>query len=171
MEPIELRVKWTFDEFDEGFTLVRRRAVVRSYLIMGGWTCVMAFGAYRFYQAGGLAASVPLLFATVLFGTLTALTQWRYRTALRRVWKQTEALREESELTIDDVGLSWDAPSGDTRLNWSAFTHWVETPNQFVLFRGPKLPYPLPKRCFADAEVVDHVRDAFTQRIGTAQAT
>jgi len=58
---------------------------------------------------------------------------------------------------------------GESKINWTAFDKYAETPNLFVVSTPPRVFYMLPKHVFSQADQAA-VRQLLAQKIGTNES-
>jgi hypothetical protein len=117
-----------------------------------------------------LAFSVPshaLLPSLGAMAAVTALLVWAYgrgqdvekwfRTTFAKRGLQTLELTEERFVMRDDIGRS--------SLAWEVVVHWVETDEDFYVYRDATSYHVLPKRAFSGSESATLVRQLLTDRV------
>jgi hypothetical protein len=84
---------------------------------------------------------------------LQAETRWRSRRALVR----DPHVDEPYHIEIDSTGIRVWCDHIDTRYMWNGITKTVETPDYYLLLRGPSGGAAIPKR-FLDEEMEEELR-------------
>ena len=96
-------------------------------------------------------AAVPLMLAGPV----------RRRSYLRHVYDRSPLQGSRRRVRLDEAGYAEWTPVRRTAVSWAGFSHYNETPRQFLLYMGSYHPVPLPKRSIAalgDPGLVDRVR-------------
>lgn len=86
----------------------------------------------------------------------------------RRAFRRETEFKNEYVATIDENEVQFSSSNRQSRFQWTAFSRWVETPNLFLFFYGPKHFIYIPKRLFSAAEQ-ETVRQMLAEKIGSAK--
>ena len=71
---------------------------------------------------------------------------------VRNAYKRDRRLHQDFQAEITETGIDAASGTATTKYTWEAFRRWSETPHLFLLFQGPKMYNPFPKRAFSAAE-------------------
>jgi hypothetical protein len=95
------------------------------------------------------------------------------RRRARRAIRHNPSAQGEIVLTIDDRGIAARFATGNSQLEWRAFTRYRETNRMFLLFSGSERWTFVPKRVMSSEQVQefrrllrDHVRQDQTPSVG-----
>ena len=95
------------------------------------------------------------------------------RRRARRAIRMNPSAQGEIVLTIDSRGIAAVFPTGNSQLEWRAYTKYRETNRMFLLFSGSERWTFVPKRVMSSEQIqelrdllCDHVRQDQTPSIG-----
>lgn len=135
----------------------RRRVIALVLGAMGAVTALLALSVRS-------SALLPSLGA---MGAVTALLLWLTARGgnLEKAFRDTFGKRgvQTLELTEERFGIRDDA--GRSSLAWEVIVHWVETDEDFYVYRDAASYHLLPKRAFSSSESVTLVRQLLTDRV------
>ncbi|MHB8540817.1 MAG: YcxB family protein [Candidatus Acidiferrales bacterium] len=138
-----------------------KRLFVPVVLIIG--ILFLLGGIYRlFYRSHAVWTIFDFVyggFVVIYYGPLRA---WRFR----RDFLKAKTLQGEKTAMLDEEKICISGAFGESKINWTAFGKYAETPNLFVLFVPPRVFYMLPKRAFSQADQAA-MRELLAQKIGT----
>ena len=87
---------------------------------------------------GGLVVCLALLL--IVFGALVVVPS--------QVYRGSEKLKQEYEITFSVDGLHFQTAGIDSRLEWELYKNWIEGPEFFILYHGEREFSVIPKRAF-----------------------
>ncbi|AFY32762.1 YcxB family protein [Calothrix sp. PCC 7507] len=77
---------------------------------------------------------------------------------ISRNWKSQPGAKSDISVETTEEGLQITTQSSDSRLKWSLYTHWKETPNLFMVYQSHNCFNIFPKRAFSSEEQVNEFR-------------
>ncbi len=89
---------------------------------------------------------------------------WTARRRIRGFWNRHPFVAEPVQAWLDENGFGFETYSGRTQLRWHTFSHWMETAELFLIFRGPMMCHYLPKRAMTNQ--IEECRNMLRQFIG-----
>ena len=101
-------------------------------------------------------------FVVIYYDPLRA---WRFK----RDFPKAKTLQGEKTAVLGEESIYISGAFGESKINWTAFGKYAETPNLFVLFIPPRVFYMLPKRALSPADQ-DAIRQLLAQKIGTKKS-
>jgi hypothetical protein len=110
-------------------------------------------------------ARTPLFIIMALTAYSAATVFPRMRGQLRRHWANHPFSGAQTRVTLDGAGVRTDSWNGYGVTLWHGFTHYQETADAFLVFRGPRDVQILPKRAFT-AEQIERCRGMLRSHIG-----
>ena len=90
-----------------------------------------------------------------------------YRFFMLSGWKNNPGWREPIELQISEEGIMYVSPSIQANIKWPVYSHFIETPNLFLIYPVQQLYGVLPKRAFRTREQARDFRRLLKVKIGT----
>ena len=75
------------------------------------------------------------------------------RIQVKRCLRCSPSARGEIVLALDDEGTVATFPTGESRLNWRAYTKYKETGSMFLLFFSPYRYMSIPKRAMTPKQI------------------
>lgn len=102
---------------------------------------------------------LPLAGMAILWPSLMLLSP--YYTGGKAL-RQTPGLAGPRTMDISAEGLHVRSATVDSKLAWSLYSRWTETKKAFVLYQGPNIVVPLPKRVMS-AEQQETLRGLLNQ--------
>jgi hypothetical protein len=96
------------------------------------------------------------LLSFVLPVSIVAILMTYFQVAGRRAWVKQALANVGGPTTyrFDDFGFSSESKLRQHRLAWAALARTVDTPESFLIYTTPQTVLIVPKRAFADADVV-----------------
>jgi YcxB-like protein len=148
-------------EAQRSFTMATgsQRLVLRGLQVFG--VILVLVGLLNL--AANPTSPLPSIFPAVL-GLLWLAMPWINTWKLRRDFRGSPSLAGEVELSVSDGGLEITSPVGTAQIRWAAFARYIESPNLFLLFEGPRIFRIVPKRAFAPADL-ENFRTLLTAHI------
>ncbi|MHB8410431.1 MAG: YcxB family protein [Candidatus Acidiferrales bacterium] len=138
-----------------------KRLFVPVILIIG--ILFLLGGVYGLFSRGD---AVWTIFDFVYGGFVVTyygpLRTWRFK----RDFLKAKTLQGEKTAVLGEEKIYISGAFGESKINWTAFGRYAETPNLFVLFVPPRVFYMLPKRAFSQADQAT-IRQLLAQKIGT----
>jgi hypothetical protein len=107
----------------------------------------------------------PLLLSAFFVVRATAMP-FTVRDTLRTYYRQHPMLAEETVTTLSAEGVRNQTSTSDALIRWHAFTHYAETPELFLLYRGPKYVHYLPKRALGEPGQLEQCRQYLVNFVG-----
>ena len=95
-----------------------------------------------------------------------------YEVPRMKVWKalrNNPSAQGEIIFVLNDKGTAATFPTGESRLDWRAYTKYRETETIFLLFFSPYRCMSIPKRVMSP-EQIEELRSLLRTRISTRQA-
>lgn len=134
----------------------------RKHLIYKGLGMLAIFlGAWTFLTNGfGLGPALLLVLGAFLWFDPVPLI------VLSAGLRNTPAVREPTELTVDERGTHFVFNKTRTTRAWEKYERFIESDRVFVLVYGRWAYSVIPKRALAGAEQVAALREILRQRIG-----
>ena len=77
------------------------------------------------------------------------------RIQVKRSLRSSPSAQGEIVLALDDEGTVATFPTGESRLNWRAYTKYKETGSMFLLFFSPYRYMSIPKRVMTPQQIED----------------
>jgi len=77
------------------------------------------------------------------------------RIQVKRNLRSSPSAQGEIVLALDDEGTVATFPTGESRLNWRAYTKYKETGSMFLLFFSPYRYVSIPKRAMTPQQIED----------------
>jgi len=77
------------------------------------------------------------------------------RIQVKRNLRSSPSAQGEIVLALDDEGTVATFPTGESRLNWRAYTKYKETGSVFLLFFSPYRYVSIPKRAMTPQQIED----------------
>jgi YcxB-like protein len=77
------------------------------------------------------------------------------RFQVKRSLRGSPSAQGEIVLALDDEGTVATFPTGESRLNWRAYTKYKETGSMFLLFLSPYRYMSIPKRAMTPQQIED----------------
>jgi hypothetical protein len=77
------------------------------------------------------------------------------RFQVKRSLRSSPSAQGEIVLALDDEGTVATFPTGESRLNWQAYTKYKETGSMFLLFFSPYRYMSIPKRVMTPQQIED----------------
>lgn len=77
------------------------------------------------------------------------------RFQVKRNLRNSPSAQGEIVFALDDEGTVTTFPTGESRLNWQAYTRYKETGSMFLLFVSPHRYMSIPKRAMTTQEIED----------------
>jgi hypothetical protein len=112
------------------------------------------------------SAGLPLAFGLFFTVGIPLLTRWNVQAMFR---KQPNLGHPVSiQINPDGLGMRSDRFTGENK--WSCYVGYVETPNLFMLYQGPRLFHAIPKRIFSDKAEVDEFRKLVDANVKKVQS-
>ncbi|MHB8754763.1 MAG: YcxB family protein [Candidatus Acidiferrales bacterium] len=167
MTDIRARFTYTPEEYAEAqraysrhMASCARRLFVPVILVIG--ILFLLGGVYRlFYRSDALWTIFDFVyggFVVIYYGPLRA---WRFK----RDFLKAKTLQGEKTVVLNEESICISGAFGESKINWTAFGKYAETPNLFVLFTPPRVFYMLPKHAFSQAGQAA-IRQLLAQKIG-----
>jgi len=97
------------------------------------------------------------LYPAVLVAAITAVVLWGAVHFLylpwlaRRMYRQHKMLRDASEISWDEQGITYRSTSAHSTIAWEDYVTWKESEHLFLLYLADRLFQMVPKRVFASA--------------------
>ena len=162
LRPLRVEYAITRDEFVRAnlhpFRAQRLRGILLYFLL----AALFVFLAWIDPEHGRWS----LLLLAAFFGVRAAIMPFTMRDMLRKYYREHAAFAEETVTTLSDQGMTNESPTGVAVTRWHAFTHYAETPELFLLYRGPKHVHYLPKRAFESPEQLELCRRYLVDYVG-----
>ncbi|MBE9042085.1 YcxB family protein [Oscillatoriales cyanobacterium LEGE 11467] len=89
-----------------------------------------------------------------------------YRFFMLGLWKNNPILRESVELHISEIGITYISQSIQTSIKWPVYSHFIETPNLFLIYPVQQVYGVLPKRAFSTREQALEFRRLLKIKLG-----
>jgi hypothetical protein len=151
-----MRLEYTISERDF-ISAQRAHSALGVLLPVVGGLLVLA-GIFELAIQRNLTNGIGPLLLGVVAASLLRL-QWSYH------YRRDTRLHDQYVAEISNEGIEITGATGDSRINWGAYTRYVETKGLFLLYFGPNLFNIFPKGCFAVGEV-DAFRTLVDEKIG-----
>jgi hypothetical protein len=153
----------TSDEFVESLmeaTRQRRRQTVWAFgslaLVFLALACIPLSFTFR-----------PLTFILALACLGLAMRVRRiYTGSFRRHWDQHPYHAEAADVTLTPTEFTRKTYSGYEQLRWHVFSHWGETKQLLLIFRGPHECFFIPKRAISGEDAIAACRELLQGTIG-----
>jgi hypothetical protein len=163
---MQIKFTLTAEEYAEAQQYWQRRLAPR-------WTRMSS--GFVFWVIGiiFILFGVLLLIASVWFGGILCtvyglfLVAWRgflRNFRFQREFRRSKTLQGEMTMDISEEGLWTSSGYGEGKVEWDAFSRYLETPHLFLLSVPPRLFYMIPKRAFI-AGNLEEPRQLFAQKI------
>jgi YcxB-like protein len=112
-------------------------------------------------RAIGFAKAAPVLLCV---GLLLSYPFLFFAARVKQDFKRHPHLAREYQLRADDENLLMSSNSSESGGKWSSFSSFKETPNLFLVYRGARTFFMVPKRGFVGAEA-DEFRELLRQKL------
>jgi len=108
----------------------------------------------------------PLLLILLIAGVQLFVRLLYLPRHVRRVYSQQRNLQLPFESVCTDSGIESSNANSTNRLPWNHLIRWKEGPALFVVYQSDLIFNIVPKRCFAEPDLVDAFRSLLTERLG-----
>ncbi|MBW4644831.1 MAG: YcxB family protein [Goleter apudmare HA4340-LM2] len=78
---------------------------------------------------------------------------------INRAWKNQPGVKTAINVETTEEGLQIKTDLSESKLNWSLYTHWQETPNLFMLYQSLNIFNLFPKRAFSSEAEMNEFRE------------
>jgi len=165
---MQARFTYTPEDYVEAQRAYQRHLASRGKRVFGAAIFIVGIlfvvaGVYLVVSRGDMFPTIFCLvyggFVVLYYGPLKA-------ARFRRDFHKAKTLQGEKTAVVGGEGVYISGAFGESKLHWSAFARYSETPNLFVLFIPPRLFQMLPKRAFSNAGQ-DVMRQLLAQEVGT----
>lgn len=109
-----------------------------------------------------LTVVVPNLF---LFGLLYVVTRISQNFMINRAWKSQPGVKSAIIVETTTEGLEITTESSESKLKWSLYTHWKETPNLFMIYQSNNCFNLFPKRAFNSEADINELRELLSTKL------
>jgi len=170
-EPSDLDFKLTLtkDDYKRAYRLFMRRSrYFRSFWVIVSLVFLYFISGHVFDLVGGedimtvMISVFPLLVMTVIF--VFFLYSWYPALVARSAPDVGTAF----DINIGDAGIVVSSAAAKARLGWSIFTGAIETPDDFLLFRGGAGFNSYPKRMLTGPQEIERLRETIRKNIPKA---
>jgi len=152
----------TFDEYLEGQRAYIKTSLFRYYIYWVFGILGITVGILGILVVPGMAAS----YIVILLGAYCVLSVTLFhRLRVTRLWKQEPNVSKQLSVEIAEDHLHFVSPHEDGRIKWSAFCHFMETKNLFMIFRQRNMFNAIPKRVFSNSGEVESFRNLLRRKI------
>lgn len=84
---------------------------------------------------------------------------------LKRNWNSQPNLKNEIRVETSDEELKITTPLAESKMQWSFYTHWRETPNSFMIYQSHACLNLFPKRAFVSNEQANEFRELLRAKL------
>jgi len=93
------------------------------------------------------------------------LLPWR----VTRIFNQNPALAALTRTTITEEGLALESARGQLRFGWPTIKRWKTNREMILVYHSSSQFHMFPRRCFAQPEEFDDLRELLGKHLGPAQ--
>ena len=93
-------------------------------------------------------ALYPIAFLIFIVGLVLFVIGFKLRATFDQLWDKNDAYRVRRDVTANDDFIEIHNSSGQVQLRWQDFSGYGEYQEVMVLFQGPTISHPFPKRFF-----------------------
>ncbi|MDY6940078.1 MAG: YcxB family protein [Cyanobacteriota bacterium] len=163
---MRLEFRLSLKDYQEAY-IANYKSQRTSYFFLWGLS-IIAIGLGLLYLFSPTLSSllmriVGLLFILLGIGLIPTLY---YRLFMLKAWRDNPNLREPIAIEITDEGIIYIAESIQANIKWPVCSHFIETPNLFLIYPFQQLYGVLPKRTFYTSEQAIEFRRLLQQKIG-----
>jgi YcxB-like protein len=152
-------------------------AANRLHMQKRGWRRVVSVVFWVLLGVGALlsadvaiqdpASGLPPLLLILLIAIVQLVVRLIYLPRrVRRVYSQQRNLQLPFESAVSDAGIEWQNANGKVQIPWSHLIRWKESAAMFVVYQSDIVFNMIPKRCLAQPEDVEALRNTLTERLG-----
>jgi YcxB-like protein len=151
------------------YKLTREDIVEANRTLNGGILPIMQVVGYITLALGIAATIISLLqhkpFTTNVVPIVVGLyLTFGWTAMVRNAYKRDRRLHQDFQAEITEGGVEVSSSTASSKYTWPAFRRWSETANLFLLFHGPKIYNPYPKRAFS-IEEAEEFRSLLTRNV------
>ncbi|WP_392535214.1 YcxB family protein [Nostoc sp. C117] len=84
---------------------------------------------------------------------------------IKRTWNSQPNLKNEISVETSDEELKITTPLSESKMQWSGYTHWRETPNLFMVYQSRNCLNMFPKRAFISDEQANEFRELLRAKL------
>ena len=161
IESGEVTFTLTVADFRSGMLAYRHKSALRRWsfrLLTGVIVLIVGLILILFITARDSNASRNLAPLGVLCILWVGLIWVSPSLSARHQFRHHPSAKGPVTLNFSEKGVHFSSQFYDSRIQWSAYSNWVEEPLVIALFTGPKVFYPIPKRAF-DKQQLNQFRD------------
>lgn len=108
---------------------------------------------------------LDLLQWVLITSMITTAYWWSPWLMARNVIKKSPSFQGDIRLRFDEEGMLWHSNASRAELKWSTFVRCREDEFSFLLYSGPNVVHPIPKRFFAVVSDVNTVRQILKSKV------
>lgn len=113
---------------------------------------------------------ISLLLGTLsIIGGIALIPEVYHRLFFSGLWRSHPVLREPIFLEITEDWLVYHSDSIQAQIKWHVYTHFLETPNLFLIYPNPHLYGVLPKRALGHPDQISEFRQFLRQKVRPPQ--
>lgn len=115
---------------------------------------------------------VSLMLGTLsIVGGIGLIPEVYHRLFFSGLWRSHPVLREQIFIEITEDWLVYHSDSIQAKIRWHVYTHFLETPNLFLIYPNHQLYGVLPKRALGHPERISEFRKFLRQKVGSPQTS
>jgi YcxB-like protein len=116
---------------------------------------LMAISAFWFFLDHlNLLAVIGLAIGMIIVFGLPLIRRWSWK----RKWEREPLYREQHEVSYSEEGIRYLMGHVESNLDWKYYQRMLESPDGFLLIYGDDAFNLLPKRAFANDEMINQFR-------------
>lgn len=101
----------------------------------------------------------------ILLTSLYALVYAQQYYAIKHDFEKQPIFRDSVSVEMSEEGLEVKTSTSESKIKWSSFSYWKETPNLFLLYYPSKLHDLFPKRAFESDRQIDEFQEILASRL------
>lgn len=175
-EKIELEIKYTADDYVRAMHFMQNRLPFNKYGFLFFPLVIVLFVAlYSFFASSESKESpLPAIVIGLVIGSLISalfllfknipnpLFKWN----VSRQFKSAPAFQETQRVIFDEDGIKGQNNLGGGETKWGAVIEAIESKDDFLFYTAKKFAMFFPKRCFANVEQQNQLRELIKRKLG-----
>jgi hypothetical protein len=140
----------------------KRLAITIAVAVLVG--IPILYSAFFSTDIGGRPPGMVLWFLLILPLLVLAVFYW----GISRQAERIEKIFEPAKVVFTEEGMESAGDSSSARMDWDDFYKIYETKQDFIFFPEKKIFYAIPKRFFADQNLVARFRELLREKMGSS---